>query len=321
MRDRRGVAMVAALWLVVAIAVVVLQFSLSARERRVLGLAARDRGVGRGAALGALALTQARLDAALRATPTGAAATALAATRSADPWLGVDSLYSGTLSIDSIDVDVRALDLGARLNINSMNEAQLGAFFGYLLRDQLMADHLAQTVMDWIDADDTRRVNGDERDAYIKKGLLPLPTNAPLATTADLLMVEGVTQEIYDKAAPYITTFGPGTVNINTADTVVLRSLPGMTDQVLLNILSRRSGGQRITSVASVIPGGNTGGRGGGNPLATQQLNQLNQVATVNTNNVLLTIVARPGLQAQPTKLTALIQRNGTTATVAWVQW
>src|SRR5205823_4918062 len=73
MRRRRGVALIAGLWLVVAIATVALQFSLDARERRDLGLGAADRGVGRAAALGALAMIHAKLDYSLRVAPTTAA--------------------------------------------------------------------------------------------------------------------------------------------------------------------------------------------------------------------------------------------------------
>ena len=58
-RGRRGVALLAALWLVVAIATVALQFSLEARERRTVGILASERGIQRAAALGALAAVQA----------------------------------------------------------------------------------------------------------------------------------------------------------------------------------------------------------------------------------------------------------------------
>src|SRR6185436_2502230 len=50
---RPGFAMLAAIWLIVAIAVVVLQFGLDAHERAQLGLEAADRGRGRAAATGA----------------------------------------------------------------------------------------------------------------------------------------------------------------------------------------------------------------------------------------------------------------------------
>ena len=66
MKARRGVALITALWLVVAIAVVALQFSVDARERRTLGIGAADRGVQRALAGGALKLVEAKLDYAIR---------------------------------------------------------------------------------------------------------------------------------------------------------------------------------------------------------------------------------------------------------------
>ena len=325
MRDRRGFAMLAALWLVVAIAVVALQFSLDAKERRVLGIAAAERGTGRASSIGALALMQARLDYMLRNGPVNSA---LAGTRSGDPWLGIDSTMAGPLYIDSMEVDVQPLDLGARLNINTINEDQFRTFFGLVLGDYPLADKLAQMIMDWRDVDDIARTNGDERDGYVKKGLLALPANTQFRAVSDLLSVEGMTQDIYDKVAGYLTTFGGGQVNLNTAPPAVLRALPGMTDVILANILSQRSRGLRIASVADVVPGASTGGRGGrgaqptgAQSMATIQLAQLNQTAIVDTREVLLTFIAHPGPQAQPVKLQALVTRAGTTATLTWVQW
>jgi type II secretory pathway component PulK len=318
--DRRGVAMMAALWLVVAIAVVALQLSLVAKERRVLGLAAADRGIGRGAALGALALTQARLDAALRNAPTGQAANALANSRSADPWLAVDSIYSGTVYVDSTATMVLAEDLGTRLTINPRSEQQLRDFFSYVTGNFSLADQLSQTIADWRDLDDNKRPAGEERDGYLKKGLLAIPTNGPFRRVEELLMVEGMTPELFQVVRPYLTTYGNGTVNLNSAPVPVLRALPGMSDAVLNNILSMRSNGQRISSVNSVVPGAVTGGgRGGGG--ISPQATQLAASAGVNTTNVALTIVVRPSAASQPVKLTALLQRNGTTATVGWIQW
>ncbi len=313
---RRGVAMLAALWLVVAIAAVALQLSLVGKERRVLGMAAADRGIGRAAALGALALTQARLDVALRNAPTGRAATALANSRSADPWLGIDSIYSGTVYIDSTWVDVQAMDLGTQLNLNRMDEQQLRDFFSYVLGNFSVADQLSQAIADWRDLDDDKRPAGEERDGYIKKGLLVLPTNGPFRQVEELLMVEGMTSQIFEAVAPYLTTYGDGSVNINTAPVPVLRAMPGMSDAVLNNILSMRSNGQRIPNLAAVVPGG-AGGRGGVPP----QYRMLSGATDVNTSNVALTLVVRPSVASHPVKLTALVTRNGTTATVGWVQW
>ncbi|MGH7656428.1 MAG: hypothetical protein ACREN6_17400, partial [Gemmatimonadaceae bacterium] len=62
MSARRGVAMITAIWLVVAIAVVATSFSVDAHQRRTLGINAADRGVQRALAGGALKLVEAKLD-------------------------------------------------------------------------------------------------------------------------------------------------------------------------------------------------------------------------------------------------------------------
>src|SRR3954470_22105346 len=134
MRQRRGFALLAAIWLCVAIAAVALQFGLEARERRLLGINTSERGQGRAAAMGALNSLQAELDAALRQGP-GTGNTRLAGARGSDPWLDADANYAGTLSIDSVPVDVQVRDLGTQLNINNMNENQLRAFFNFALKD------------------------------------------------------------------------------------------------------------------------------------------------------------------------------------------
>ena len=321
MRPRRGVALITALFLVVAIAAVALQFSIDARERRALGLGAADRGMQRALAGGALKLVEARLDYAIRTIPTGRGNTQML--RSSDPWLGVDSLYSGTYAVDSQPVYVKATDLGTKLNVNDLSEDELKTFFGFVLNDYVTADGLAQCIMDWTDVDDIARLHGAEKDDYIKAGMLALPANGPFRDIEDLQFVKGMTPEIYAKVSPYLTTLGEGLVNLNTAPAPVLKVLPGMTDQILSTILSLRSQGQRITSVAEVMGAVNRGRR----MTAAQQAQQarstqaLSARAAVNTNQVLLTVVSRSGPQAKPTRLQAIVSRANNQASVSWQQW
>ena len=315
--------MIAALWLVVAIAVVALQFSLDAKERRELGLNTAERGVGRAAALGAMALVQERIETALRdaAALNRGNVTAL---RASDPLLNVDSLYSGTLSVDSLTVDVRAEDLGSYININiGMAETEWRQFFNYVLKDDERADSLAQAIMDWRDIDDNAREKGGEHDDYVKAGLLALPANADFREPSDLLLVKGMTPDVYAMVSPYLTTRGTGIVDLNNAPVPVLWSLPGMNDAIVAQILQMRSGGQRITSVAEVV--GRTQGR---QRLTPAQAAAGNQAATrlagragVNANEIQLTITARTAPQAEPVKLYAILQRAGTNMQVTWRVW
>jgi general secretion pathway protein K len=319
MKSRRGVALLAALWLVVAIAAVALQFSMEAHERRTIGLLASERGAQRAAAMGALALTQARLEQALRVAPSGNNVQIL---RASDPWLDADSTYSGAVFVDSLEVDVQARDLGEKLNINLVNENELQTFFSFLLGDYAKSTQLAQSIMDWRDVDSMPRPSGAERDAYIKAEMLALPTNGPFREIEELQNVMGMTPEIYAVASPYLTTHGSAQVNLNTAPVPVLRSLPGMTDATLTRILQLRSQGRRIESVNEIFPSAQNGRRPLPGQLAGRAvIDQIGARAGVNTAQLELTITARLGPQAPTAKLIAVIANQNRQAVVQYKQW
>jgi general secretion pathway protein K len=312
-RKRRGFALLAAIWLVVAIATVALQFALEARERRLLGINTAERGKGRAAALGALNASQAALEASLRQGP-GTGNARIAGLRGADPWLDADSIFSGVIYVDSIPVAVQTLDLGTQLNVNSMSEGQLRNFFSFALRDFAAADKIAQSILDWRDADSIPRSNGAERDDYIREGYLALPTNQTFREVSDLLSVMWMTPEIYERVAPYLTTRGSGVVNVNSADTLVLKSVPGMTDEMLVQILSQRSMGRRIANLNQVTP------RRQGLPANINIPGQTNGM-TVDVSELQLTLTAFVGPQQLPVRLNAIIQRQGANSRITWRQW
>jgi general secretion pathway protein K len=325
MRARRGVALMAALWLVVAIAAVALQFSLEAHERRTVGIRASERGIQQAAAEGALALMQARMEQALRVTPSSTGQS-VALLRSSDPWLDADSTFSGQVLVDSMPVSIVAHDLGEKLNINQLGETDFRTFFSFLLGDYSKATQLSQTIMDWRDPDSLPRPVGAERDDYIKAEMLALPTNTGFRDVDDLRNVMGMTPEIYAASSPYFTTKGPGAVNLNTAPVPVLRTLPGMTDATLNMILQLRSQGRRIANVAQIFPAATRGGRPRPGQLnSPQAINALAARTTVTTNAVELTISARATPQSSATTLYAIMQRAGTgpnaRATVTYQQW
>ena len=249
---RPGFVLILAFWLIVVISVVATQFRFDAVERRQLGLVSAERGRGRAAALGALNLLQAELEAALVGGPTTASTNlSLSVANAQDPWLGIDTLYAGTYMIDSVPVDVYPVDLGMQLNIDSMKQTQLQTFWGLIIPDPATAQKISGAILDWIDADTTTRTDGAEAGQYVTDNLLTLPENAPFREVDQLLQVDGITPGIYDSAAQYSTTHGTGIININTADTIVLKSLPGMSAAILQNILAGRANNQRIASTSS----------------------------------------------------------------------
>lgn len=319
MRSRRGVALLAALWLVVAIVTVTMQFALEARERRTVGLLAAERGVQRAAAQGALALIQAKLEYASRVAPSGANVARL---RAGDPWMDVDSAYTGTFYVDSMPVEVVAHDLGEKLNVNLLSENDLRTFFSFVLNDYSKATQLAQSILDWRDADSIPRPSGAERDAYIKAGMLALPTNAPFREIDDLRDVMGMTPEIFAAVVPYLTTRGSGAVNVNTAPVAVLRALPGMTDATINQILQQRSQGRRIENLSQITGGTQRGGRPLPGQFSQTQLQQsLGARLVYRVSQVELTLDSRVGPQAQPSRLTVVLNNVGNNAAVTYKEW
>lgn len=317
-RERRGFAMITALWLIVAITVVALQFSIEAHERYTVGINASERGIARAAAIGALAYEQAQLERVIRTQLTGSGANRL---RSSDPWIDADSLFSGVVDIDSMPVNVVVKPGGALLNINNMAQESLTAFFSNLIGDYAAADEISQSIMDWRDPDDQARARGGEREAYLKEDRMVLPANAPFRDIDDLLDVRGITPEILEKARPYLRTYGNGVVNLNTAEAPVLRGVPGMTEPVIARILALRANGGRITNVAQVMPNMQAPRPGQPTQNQTPAQRSVAQNTTVETQEVDLVITAQTGSQAQPAQLRAIIQRNGTQTSITWRQW
>jgi len=321
MRQRRGVALLAALWLVVAIATVALQFSMEAKERRTLGILASERGQQRALALGALAYAQAKLEFALRVAPTSTNPN-IARLAASDPWSSVDSLYTGTIQVDSVPVTIVAHDLGERLNINTATETELQQFFSFLLGDYTKSTQLAQSIMDWRDADSVKRPSGAERDDYIKAEMLALPANTLFSDVSDLQNVMGMTPDIYAQVAPYLTTRGAGQINLNDAPVPVLRSLPGMTDATLNQILQLRSQGRRISDYSQIFSSPARGGRPLPGQLASNAaVNALQGRTELRVAQVELTITARVGPQAPPTVLIAVVSNAVTSANVTTKKW
>jgi len=108
----------------------------------------------------------------------------------------------------------------------------------YIGLQQNQAMQIAGSIVDWRDSDGTIASSsagllyGAENDYY--QGLDPayMCKNADFNHINELSVVRGVTKDIMDKIKPYITVYGNGKVNINTASGPVLNALigPGFPD-------------------------------------------------------------------------------------------
>ena len=242
--DRRGVALFTALWLVVAIGIVGLQFSLEARERRLAAANTVELAQSRAAALAGVEHAQARLERLARQlTLTG---TGVANLRIQDPWLDVDTLVRIDADVGGARYEVRVREIGSALNPNRATEDQLRMLFTRLGFDYGLSDQLAQCIMDWRDDDVMHRTRGAEREQYVADKRMILPRDGPLQDLSELLHVMHMTPEIYDSIAPFLILEGNGQINVNSAPPAVLATLPGVSDATVAAVMRLRGAGRRI---------------------------------------------------------------------------
>ncbi|MBN1855006.1 MAG: general secretion pathway protein GspK [Pirellulales bacterium] len=90
-------------------------------------------------------------------------------------------------------------DESTRLNLNTLliAEAQLpGSGRELLMTLPGMTESIADAILDWLDEDDTPREFGAEREHYSALSPGYAPTNGPLTTVEELLLVRDVTPEL-----------------------------------------------------------------------------------------------------------------------------
>lgn len=124
--------------------------------------------------------------------------------------------------------------------------------------EQRRAEGIIDAIKDWVDADE--EVTGDGAEGAYYAGLArPYGAkNAALDCIEELLMVKGMSRELFYGTGQtpglrnYVTVFGDGRININTAPKPVLRALTAeITDEdVELLDAYRRSAGNDLADAA-----------------------------------------------------------------------
>lgn len=92
---------------------------------------------------------------------------------------------------------------------------------------QTQAIALTEAISDFIDRDEQRRLEGAEAEAYRNATPSYLPANQPLASVSELRSIQGMTPELYQALAPYVTVWPQegGNINLLTAPLPIIRSL------------------------------------------------------------------------------------------------
>lgn len=94
------------------------------------------------------------------------------------------------LDFGGVTVTIRVVDTASRLNVNVATAEQL-----WWLPD--MTEDIADSVLDWIDTDDTVRAGGAESGYYLNLDYGYWSRNGAVRTTRELLRVRGVTEGLF----------------------------------------------------------------------------------------------------------------------------
>lgn len=156
-----------------------------------------------------------------------------------------------TLSLPEGQVVIRLLDESGKININNLNDLSAIILKNLLINfgtSDEEASVIVDSILDWKDGDDLRRLNGAESDYYMS---LPTPykaKNAKIDTLEELLLIKGMRQDILygnsDRKGiiDFITLYSnTSTINLRTAPKEVLLAVPGLTPEIVDEIISKRT--------------------------------------------------------------------------------
>ncbi len=123
-------------------------------------------------------------------------------------------------------------DLQGRYNLNNLiKDGQASpldvARFQRLLGNLGLNPNLTNAIVDWLDADgDPTFPDGAEDGEYLRRDPPYRAANRPFTSPSELLLVNGITSDIYQTLAPLVATLPNRTaININTAPEQVLMAL------------------------------------------------------------------------------------------------
>jgi general secretion pathway protein K len=171
---------------------------------------------------------------------------------------------------------VRIDNESGKININGANEQLLKMMMDAFDMEDEEKSIIVDSILDWRDKDDLHRAHGAENDYY---NALPEPydcKNDAFDSVEELLLVRGITQELYDGGLKQmVSVVRPpknnektiagfkqfrvdfNKVNLNAAPREILQALPSMTEGLAMEMMAYRDTADfRVMSEVCSIVGG-----------------------------------------------------------------
>ena len=167
-----------------------------------------------------------------------------------ETWADPETLSENSGAMfDDGRFQVTISDLSGRIQINSLvdQDGTYNSFQKSRLRlllsssefdlDPEQVDNIIDAIKDWIDEDNEVTRFGAENGYYQSLEKPYSCKNAPVEFLEELLLVRGITKEIFygtqenSGISNYLSPYGDGKININTADPLVLATFSDQIDQ------------------------------------------------------------------------------------------
>jgi general secretion pathway protein K len=157
------------------------------------------------------------------------------------------------------EYEVRIENDSGRININQADKALLKTMLSGFEIDESEKDVITDSILDWRDSDRNHRLNGAEDDYYQSLSEPYKSKNDDFDSIDELLLVRGVTTEIYYQGLENLVTVYPkkkkrglrkpsdkkefdyNTLNVNSIPPEMWAALPGMTEELISEIMTYRA--------------------------------------------------------------------------------
>jgi general secretion pathway protein K len=219
-RSNRGFILVAALWLLLALATLA-SVAAAYVSRSAIALTVNDEAVATEALVGAsLELAAYRLSVAPDRRPTHG---------------------SFRFRMSHAVIDVEFMSEAARIDLNNAPKPMIAGLFAVLGAGGDAADQYAERVVAWRTPPPANAPDGEEA-LYRAAGLRYSPRRAPFDHVDELWLVVGLPPALVERAVPFVTVYsGMADVNVLDAAPEVIAALPGMTSGKLDAFLEQRA--------------------------------------------------------------------------------
>lgn len=136
------------------------------------------------------------------------------------------------------------IDEESKININTADQFILRRLCQLVLGlDKIDAQEIAASIVDWRDKDSELSIPlGSAEDSYYRNTRFPYEAkDSNFEVLNELLLVKGISEERYNILRYFVTIYGNGTVNINTASRIILLAF-GMKESLADRLILYRNG-------------------------------------------------------------------------------